>query len=302
MLGLRYGIDCTGLLLSRLLAYFLTGIYSSDAKGPLAAFMMAMAHLAGGGIRPPCSVVLAAVVDEEHQYRGVTHLLETDRKIVAAIVGEPTELDIVIAHKGCVRFQVRTHGKSAHSSMPWDGDNAIERMTQVIDYVRRHIAPALLSTSHPLVGPATICTTLIEGGSGINVVPHECAIHIDRRTLAGEEPLTIWRDYKDRLEALQPGHIEVSEPYVVDYALDTSADSQVVSALTASARGNDGAGDVVGVNYGTDASKIARAGIPAVVFGPGSIRDAHQPDESIDVRQVMAAAQIIADVLMHFIG
>ena len=277
----------------------LYGRGACDAKGPLAAMMLAVADLAREA-PPPMDVVLAAVMDEEHRYRGVTALLERGEPFAAAIVGEPTELDLVVAHKGCVRFSVTTHGRACHSSNPWEGENAIMGRADLLDFIRHEIEPEALAQSHPRVGPATACVSLINGGSAINAVPAACTVHLDRRTLPGEEPLAVWADYRDRLQAFAPGKITVHEPYVVDYAMDTDSAAPVVRALENAVRDTGRPAAVRGVSYGTDASKLARAGIPSVVFGPGSIQQAHSAEEWIELHQVEAAAAILARAIRAF--
>ncbi len=199
----------------------LYGRGACDAKGPLAAFMLALAELAAGD-PPPYGVVLAGVVDEEHAYRGVLGLLAdlADASVVGAIVGEPTGLVPATAHKGCVRYTVRTLGKAGHSSRPDEAVNAVTLMARVIDHIAG-TAPDV--ASHPLLGPATRCVTRIRGGEGPNTIPGHCEIEIDRRTLPGEEPLDVWKRDREELTALIPGGIEADEPFTVDYALDTPA-------------------------------------------------------------------------------
>ena len=277
----------------------LYGRGACDAKGPLAAMMLALAALARDA-PPPVDVMLAGVMDEEHRYRGVTALLERGEPFAAAIVGEPTDLDLIIAHKGCVRFTVTTHGRACHSSNPWEGDNAIMGMADLLAFIRRAIEPEASAAVHPRVGPATVCVSLIQGGSAVNSVPATCTIYLDRRTLPGEEPLAVWAGYRDRFEAIAPGKITVGEPYLVDYAMDTDAASPVVRALEVAVRGIGRPAAVRGVSYGTDASKLARAGIPSVVFGPGSIRQAHSADEWIELRQVEEAATILVRTIRAF--
>jgi acetylornithine deacetylase len=277
----------------------LYGRGACDAKGPLVAMMLAVAALAREG-PPPVDVLLAAVMDEEHRYRGVTALLDRGEPFAGAIVGEPTELDLIIAHKGCVRFSVTTHGRACHSSNPREGENAILGMADLLDFIRRQVEPEATARTHPRVGPATVCVSLIHGGSAVNAVPAACTVHLDRRTLPGEEPLAVWADYRDTLEAFAPGKITVNEPYLLDYAMDTDPAAPVVRVLADAVREMGRAAATRGVSYGTDASKLARAGIPSVVFGPGSIRQAHSADEWIELRQVEEAATILVRTIRAF--
>ncbi|MDQ0760592.1 M20 family metallopeptidase [Streptomyces canus] len=267
----------------------LYGRGACDAKGPLAAFMLAAAELARGG-PPPLTVVLAGVCDEEHAYRGVLHLLETlaDRRVVGALVGEPTGLVPATAHKGVVRYTVRTTGRPGHSSRPEEAVNAISLMAPVI----AHLAATRLAVApHPLLGAATRSVTRVRGGTGPNTIPGSCEVDIDRRTLPGEDPEVVWQQERDELTALGT---EVDPPFTVDPALDTPPDIPVVTALCDALAAHGRPRDLQGMPFGTDASKLARAGIPSVVFGPGSVTDAHAAAESVDLAEVELAARIVA--------
>ncbi|MEU6144073.1 M20 family metallopeptidase [Streptomyces sp. NPDC047081] len=266
----------------------LYGRGACDAKGPLAAFMLAAAELALGET-PLHTVVLAGVCDEEHDYRGVVHLLERlrDRRFVGAVVGEPTGLVLAVAHKGVVRYTVRTTGRAGHSSRPEEAVNAISLMAPVLAHLTA-TPPAI--APHPLLGPATRSVTRIRGGTGPNVIPGTCEADVDRRTLPGEEPDAVWEQDRAELAALGA---ELDPPFIVDFALDTPADSAVVSALCTALAADGRPTDIAGMPFATDASKIARAGVPTVVFGPGSILDAHSADESVDLAEVEAAARIV---------
>ncbi|MEU6354733.1 M20 family metallopeptidase [Streptomyces sp. NPDC047072] len=270
----------------------LYGRGACDAKGPLAAFMLAAAELARG--EPPLySVVLAGVCDEEHEYRGVLHLLSSlaGRTAVGAIVGEPTGLVPAVAHKGVVRYTVRTVGRAGHSSRPEEAVNAVSLMAPVLS----HLAATSPDVEpHPLLGPATRAVTRIRGGTGPNTIPGVCEADVDRRTLPGEEPEVVWQRDRDELRLLGA---ELDPPFIIDYALDTPPDSPVVRGLRRALVERGRPDDVDGMPFATDASKIARAGIPAVVFGPGSILDAHSADESVELAEVELAARVVVDAV-----
>lgn len=275
----------------------LYGRGSADAKGSLAAFMLALREVAGSHVVPPTDIVLAAVVDEEHRYRGVLHLLHTQPSLVAAVVGEPTRLRMITAHKGCLRFAVRTVGESAHSSEPWNGENAIDTMVDVALFLRDTLAPEAAARAHPLVGRGTICPAVIDGGTAINVVPASCALLVDRRTLPDEDPAAVWAGYRERIESLVPGRIRVEPPLLTSPGLDTPGDSPLVLTMAEVLRRHGLEAAPMGANYGSDASKLWGYGIPSIVFGPGSIGDAHSAEESIDISEVREAASVVADLV-----
>ena len=178
----------------------MSGRGSCDAKGSLAAFMLAMRSLTRSGFTPPHDVVLAAVMGEEYQALGAAHLMESGLQAAGAVVGEPTGLRAVTASQGVLRFEVRTLGRSAHSSRPDEGVNAIELMTSVIEQLRQ--VGSTLVDAHPLVGAPSHSITMIRGGSGTNIVPHECVIHVNRRLVPGEVPTAVWETYRSLLEAV----------------------------------------------------------------------------------------------------
>lgn len=284
----------------------LYGRGSCDAKGCLTAFMLAVRAVARSGTPPPRDLELVASVDEEAGGGGILRFMASlpapRERYAAALIGEPTELRLVTATKGGLRFTVRTLGRASHSSQPWEGDNAIYRMQEVLTFVRETLEPELSSLSHPLVGTPTIVPTLISGGAGWNIVPPSCTVSIDRRLVPGEDPEGVFEAYRDRFLALSPGHVEVDGPPQVIFAPETAPDAPIARALGSalSARGLDAT--PLGVNYGTDGAKIAPHGIPIVVFGPDSISRAHQADESVSLEQVATAAGVVVDVVRAFAG
>ncbi|MFK4105337.1 M20 family metallopeptidase [Streptomyces sp. NPDC019531] len=275
----------------------LYGRGACDAKGPLTAFLLALVELAAGE-PPPCTVVLAGVCDEEHAYRGVLRLLDTlaDRRVVGALVGEPTGLVPAVAHKGVVRYTVRTTGRAGHSSRPEEAVNAIALMAPVIAHLAA-TPPAV--PAHPLLGPATRSVTRVRGGTGPNTIPGTCEVDVDRRTLPGEDLDAVWRQERAELAGLGA---EADPPFTVDPALDTQADAAIVTALCGALADHGRPSAVRGMPFGTDASKLARAGIPSVVFGPGSVTDAHAAAESVDLAEVALAARIVVAALRGTVG
>ncbi len=271
-----------------------------DDKAGLAAMMHAVASLKEEGITPECEVWLAAVVDEEFSFRGVVKLCE-GLQAEAAIVAEPTELRAVIASKGVLRWRIVTRGKAAHSSKPHLGNNAISHMARLVLALEQE-NQRLAAQTHPLLGPATISVGVITGGVQVNLVPDHCAIEIDRRLLPGESASTVLRHYQqliDTLKAQHPGFDAFMEdpPLLVDEALDTPADAPVVRVAQRVLGPLALNPAPLGVPFGSDASKLSRAGIPTIVFGPGSIDQAHAADEYVETAAVQTAERFYRDFI-----
>ncbi|MES2597111.1 MAG: M20 family metallopeptidase [Verrucomicrobiota bacterium] len=272
---------------------------SCDTKAGLATMMHAIASLKEEGITPACEVLLAAAVDEEYSYRGVVRLCE-GLKADAAIVAEPTELRAVIATKGVLRCRIVVQGRSAHSSKPHLGVNAITHMARVIAAIEAD-NERMLSITHPLVGHGTCNVGVISGGVQVNFVPDHCAIEIDRRLLPGERASDAVAHYRKLLKSIDGITADVEEPLLlVDEALDTPADTAVVQTATRVLREMGLNAAPCGVPFGCDASKLSRAGIPSIVFGPGSIDRAHTADEYIELDQVERAYEFQRRFLLSF--
>lgn len=282
----------------------LYGRGACDAKGPLASMMLAMKSLRPLSRELDGSITLAAVIDEEHKFHGVSALVSSNIKADAAIVGEPTELDIVISHKGCLRWRITTHGKSVHTSSANEGINAISKMAEVIR-VLEGLNQKYQARRHPLVGVPLLTITLINGGVGVNTVPDRCTINVDRRTIPNEDPKDALREIKAVIEDLKDRDpdlvVEMEAPYLLDMPMEISSNEYIVRCLQAAMVACNRNSRVVGVPYGTDASKLVVKGrIPSVVFGPGSIANAHTPDESISISQVREAAEILVLAAARF--
>ncbi|MBI3974262.1 MAG: M20 family metallopeptidase [Chloroflexi bacterium] len=284
----------------------LYGRGACDAKGALASMLAARELLLARRNELGVNVLLLASVDEEYQYRGILRFIDSipgDPSVDAAVVGEPTELRVVVAHKGCVRTRITTVGRAAHSSRPEEGINAIEHMAGVVAALREH-RRTIAERRHPLVGNPTLSIGRIWGGTAVNIVPDRCTIEIDRRTIPGENAAGALAEIDAVLAGLRrkDGSIIVKreEPFVADWALDTPVDTAVVRAAATACRDTGVPGGPVGVAYGSDASKLwALRGIPSIVLGPGSIAQAHTDDEYVPVAHLSLAVQVYARTAMH---
>jgi len=281
----------------------LHGRGSVDDKAGLAAMMHAVADIHASGEPPPCEIWLAAVVDEEFSFRGVVKLCE-DLKADAAVVAEPTEFKCVIASKGVLRWRIRTRGKAAHSSKPHLGINAITAMSRVVLALQED-HERMQKLAHPLLGPATCNVGVIHGGVQVNFVPDEAVIEIDRRLLPGEDVEPVLAHYQSLLDALMKRHPEViaemEKPMLQDWSFQTDENASLVQLARDVLRGMNRDDGVCGVPFGSDASKFSRLGIPTILFGPGSIDQAHAAVEYVECAEVEAAQAFYAQIARRFV-
>jgi len=237
----------------------LFGRGACDTKGSIAAMMAALCRLAKERKRPAhTEVTLVGVIDEENAQAGSRALAASKLKPDLAIVGEPTRLQVVTAHKGSVWLRLETRGKSAHGACPNLGRNAVHAMSRIVDLLEGKYAARLRRKRHPLLGSPTISVGVIAGGTQPNIVPDSCRIDVDRRTLRA-----VYSSFK--LAPCLPLETNPKHPLVAQFLESV------------------GQKKAAGVHYFCDASVLAHGGIPSVVFGPGDIAQAHTADEWISL-------------------
>ena len=275
---------------------------SCDTKAGLAGMMHAIMDLKQRGIQPPCDIWMAAVVDEEFSFRGALKLCE-GLEAVGAVIAEPTGLRNVVASKGVLRWRMLSRGVSAHSSKTHLGVNAISHMARVVLALEQENA-RLATSTHPLLGPASINVGKISGGVQVNFVPDSCSIEIDRRLLPAETVEAVLAHYQGLLDSLRSQHagfdVMMEEPMLVDIGLDTATDATIVQTASTVLQSMGLDGSPAGVPFGSDASKLARVGVPSIIFGPGDIDQAHAAVEYVDLDQVEEAAKFYQQVMLHF--
>ena len=273
----------------------LYGRGACDVKAGAAVMFAAFARLVKERRPGSARVVLAYTVDEEHTFLGVQELVKSGLDVAYAIVAEPTMLNIVRAHKGVVRWQIETHGRACHSSRPEQGVNAIYRMGRLLVALEEYAGRLRDQPPDPLLGPRTLAVGRVAGGVSPNTVPDFCRIDIDRRLLPGEVPAAVIADVDAFLKA-SPGvdfPFTTHPPKLACPPLSPTLSAELVASFGRSIDAVVGGHEVHAVPYGTDASTIAEAGIPVLVFGPGDIAQAHTTDEWIDLSQLEPAAEIL---------
>jgi len=284
----------------------LVGRGACDMKGPIASALAAVAALRHADLSLAGTLDLHLVADEELAGIHGTRVLRDQGLLVqdAAIVGEPSEMEIALAERGGAWVTAIAHGKAAHGSQPHRGVNAIVTMSRFL----LRLPEALPDRKHPLVGSPTVNVALVTGGSAPNVVPDRCEVEIDRRIVPGEEDpeevLAPFRLLVDDLVAEQPEtHIEISLKEWTE-AAETTGDSVIATLVRGAIAAETGsAPPFVGFTGITDARfYINDAHIPTVIAGPGSLSLAHTANESIGVDEMVTAARAYARMFVGFLG
>jgi acetylornithine deacetylase len=261
-----------------------------DMKAGVAAALLACRDAASLGLAG--DVVVAAVADEEHASIGVQEALRAVRAD-AAIVTEPTELGIAIAHKGFLWAEIEVTGRAAHGSRPHLGVDAIVKAGPVLTALGE-LDRALGGNEHPLVGRGSVHASLIAGGAEMSSYPAQCVIGLERRTLPGETAAGVEAELGallDRCRSADPELVASQRTQLVREPFEVSADAEIVAAVAEAA----GAGPPGGASYWADSAFIAAAGMPTVLFGPAGA-GAHEAEEWVDIPSTEKVARALVAV------
>ena len=272
----------------------------ADMKSSVAAMLYALIILRREGLTPKQDVVFLGTADEEVSRRGAEAFVKSGgmSDIGAVLVGEPSNGDILLAHKGAVWLKVTARGKTAHGSMPHLGVNAVSGMARFINILNEQ---SFTCPPSPLLGSPTFSVNSVQGGVATNVVPDSCVCTIDIRTIPGQTEKEILAFIDAALAKAAEGHAD----FCAQYEFLTSAPPvegikghHIVRALEAAA------GKPLlkrGVNYYTDASTLLGDKVlPLVIYGPGDDKQAHQPDEYIVLEKYFEAIGVYKNFIAEF--
>lgn len=272
----------------------LHGRGAQDVKGGLAAMLAAAVELQSAP--PKGDVIVAGVADEEAYSAGTEALLEWGIRADMAIVFEPSELDVVIAHKGFAWLHVVTKGVAAHGSKPEEGVDAIAHMGRVLAAIEAYGVEIKRRPPHRLLGEASVHASLIRGGRELSTYPDVCDLDIERRTLPGETRNSVRREMEHIVESLGRDPRFVAELELTFYraAFEIPEHDALPQSLREAAERIHGRSGLVGMTGWTDSALLAEAGIPAVVFGPGGA-GLHGLEEWGDTEQICKCRDILVD-------
>ncbi len=285
----------------------LWGRGATDMKSGLASMLVAMAVAKRRGWQPKGDVRFAVTIGEEVDCAGARHLRDTGGLdgVGWIVIGEPTNLDVVAAHRGAIWLQIIGHGKTAHGSAPHLGVNAINHAVTLLGWLAERW-PKVPFTPHELLAAPSMNLGTIRGGVKTNVVPDWCEATVDLRTVPGQDHDAIIQEVRDmasELESTTPGlRLEVNTgnnmPPVetpVGHPLVQHAAHAVTGVVGAEAR-------VRGATYYTDGGMWVDANIPMVIFGPGDDKLAHQPNERVPVEHLTLATRGYLALLGRLLG
>ncbi len=280
----------------------LFGRGTADMKSFIAVALALAPEMLGRGLRTP--IHLALSYDEEVGCVGVRRLLAWLQRLpvkpAACIVGEPTGMAVVTGHKGKVSMLCRVKGRQCHSALAPYGVNAVEMAAELIAYLRR--MAGRFAAEGPLdeaFDPphTTVLTGVVRGGTALNIIPGACDFEFEIRNLPSDDPGPMVEELKAyAVSELLPGMRAVAPETGFEWeetsafpGLDVPDDAEV----TELAKAVSGANATQSVSFGTEAGLYHEAGIPAVVCGPGSVAQAHRPDEFITLEQVALAEDFV---------
>jgi succinyl-diaminopimelate desuccinylase len=272
----------------------LHGRGACDTKGSVAAMFSAVLGIAESGQRPgETEIVFAGLVDEENAQQGSWTLAKNRMKADLAIVGEPTQLRVITAHKGDLWLKLVTRGKAAHGARPELGDNAVHTAAKIVHLIETKYATLLKKRKHGILGSPTINVGAMHGGTQPNIVPDHCEILLDRRSIPGENDRAIHREIVEFIRANGLEAELMNYKYNPCPPMETNPNLPLVRQFMELA----GQKKAAGVDFFCDASVLSTGGIPSVVFGPGDIAQAHTADEWISLESLAGAQRLLAKFL-----
>ena len=278
----------------------LYGRGSQDMKGGVAA-MIDAARVAGGRRLTAGRLIVAAVVDEEYASAGADALVR-EWTADAAVVTEPTDLQIGIGHKGFAWFEIETMGRAAHGSRPREGRDAIFAMGRVLGRLERLDRELQSRAAHPIMGTASLHASIIDGGREWSSYPDRSTLRMERRTIAGESAAVAADEIERILEDLRQADPDFKGSGKLVFArppYQTPEGHRLVSTLDECIAATGTKTTTGGMSFWTDAAILGEAGIPSVLFGPGGA-GLHSTEEYVNIADVLACRDALAALASHW--
>ncbi len=273
---------------------------TTDMKGGIAACVSAICQTVAQGIPLQGDMVFAATAGEETDSCGIHHLMADSSWLPALagiIIPEPTDFSIVTAHQGLLWLEIMTKGKTAHGSTPHLGINAIHAMTSVLHAIQGIELP---SVTHARLGTCSMSVNTIHGGKALNVVPDQCTLGIDIRTLPGQDQTVILQKFQDALDALKDKDRDLRADISIlrcEGALETNDQCAFVRNICHAVN----IPQTQALGFTTDGPCLACLGLPIVIFGPGKGSVCHQSDECIALADVQRGVDYFKQIILSLL-
>ena len=274
---------------------------SADMKGGIAAIVTAIGEIVNSGTKLQGDIILLCAAGEETDSCGTRRFVqEADRlpEVTGAVITEPTDFKIITAHRGIFWLKVETFGRSAHSSTPNLGVNAITSMTAVLNELENFKIPF---EQHELLGDCSMSINTIAGGEAMNIVPDKCKIQIDIRTVPGQNEQDIINNLQQIFTKLKQNNPQFDAAVSIISevgALETDNNCDFVKGFCSAV----GINETTPVGFTTDGPHFASIGMPVVIFGPGKPDLAHQPDEYIDLGDLEKGVEYYKKIILKFVS
>ncbi|HEY7058611.1 MAG TPA: M20/M25/M40 family metallo-hydrolase, partial [Vicinamibacterales bacterium] len=278
----------------------LYGRGSQDMKGGVAAMMDAARLVARDGLAAG-RLIVAAVIDEEYESLGADALV-TRWTADAAVVTEPTDLQIAVGHKGFAWFEVETRGIAAHGSRPLEGRDAILRMGRVLGALEALNLDLARRAPHPLMGVASLHASLIDGGRELSSYPDRCRLRYERRTIAGETDAAVEQELAAIVDALRAADGEFEGRYRRLFSrpcYEIAESHPLPQALSRAVASTGARAPFTSMTFWTDAAVLGAAGTPSVLYGPGGA-GLHSVEEYVRIDDVIACRDALAALVREW--
>lgn len=272
-----------------------------DMKGGIASVVTAIRQIVDSGVKLEGDIIFFAAAGEETDSCGTKRFIRDHSgrlpELAGVVIPEPTDFEVVTAHRGMLWLEVKTVGKAAHSSTPELGVNAIASMKILLEELDNY---KIRFEPHKLLGGCSMSVNTIAGGKEINVVPDECSIRIDIRTLPEQNYQEIISDFEKIFAKLKQKNSQFKASVSIMRevgALETDSSCDFVKDFCSAVK----ISETKAVGFTTDGPHFASLGVPVIIFGPGKPQLAHKPDEYIDIADVEKAVEYYKNIILRFL-
>jgi succinyl-diaminopimelate desuccinylase len=275
---------------------------SADMKGGIVAILTSIRQIVEAETKLEGDIILIAAAGEETDSCGAKRFISNYKdklpSLAGVVIPEPTDFEIVTAHRGILWLQIITKGKAAHGSTPQLGVNAITSMKAVLDELENY---KIVFEPHKLLGGCSMSINTIVAGKAMNVVPDKCSIGIDIRTVPGQRHKSVIEDFQKIFAKLKQKDPQFdAEVCIVREvgALETDNECGFVKKFCSAV----GIGGTKAVGFTTDGPHFASLGAPVVIFGPGKSEVCHKPDEYIEISDIKKAVDYYKNIILRFLS